>query len=188
MVNTEIKTRITVYAVELHIPRAHAVAALKICRANFGEYNLEFHIMWILRTTICSFHCNQYTILLLILLSFALFVKIMNFFVNNEHFSGSFWGIRAVNANLWLSFPWPYLQSFLPMVASLTASLVNRKTSTNLSSNIKSHDFNRTNIYSIQIRLFQNVFNWIFFKLLLSIDMIIKLCKCRLLLRLANAK
>ena len=81
-----------------------------------------------------------------------------------------------------------YLQLFLPMVASLTASLVNRKTSTNLSSNIKSHDFNRTNIYSIQIRLFQNVFNWIFFKLLLSIDMIIKLCKCRLLLRLANAK
>jgi hypothetical protein len=37
-------------------------------------------------TAICSFHCNQYTTLLLILLSFALFVKIMNFFVNNENF------------------------------------------------------------------------------------------------------
>ena len=30
-------------------------------------------------TAICAFHSNQYTILLLILLSFALFVKIMNF-------------------------------------------------------------------------------------------------------------
>ena len=35
-------------------------------------------------TAICSFHCNQYTILLLILLSFALYVK--EFFVNNENF------------------------------------------------------------------------------------------------------
>ena len=31
VVNTEIKTRITVQAVELHISRAHTVAALKIC-------------------------------------------------------------------------------------------------------------------------------------------------------------
>ena len=41
-------------------------------------------------TAICSFHCNQYTILLLILLSFALFVEIMNFFVKMKILGGRF--------------------------------------------------------------------------------------------------
>jgi hypothetical protein len=37
------------HAVELHISRAHAVAALKICAgANFSKYNSVFHRMWIM--------------------------------------------------------------------------------------------------------------------------------------------
>jgi hypothetical protein len=86
VVNTEIKTRITVHAVELHISQGRSTEDL--C-ANFGKYNSVFHMNVDTEdqhTAICSFHCNQYTILLLILLSFALFVEIMNFFVNNENF------------------------------------------------------------------------------------------------------
>jgi hypothetical protein len=76
VVNTEIKTRITVHAVELHISRAHTVAALKIC-ANFPiSVNIiwNFIRMWILRTNTLQyvhfivintqFYCKLYWVLL----------------------------------------------------------------------------------------------------------------------------
>jgi hypothetical protein len=67
-----------------YITSSHSCSTEDLC-ANFAIsvlYNLEFHMNVDTEdkhTAICSFHCNQYTILLLILLTFALFVKIMIF-------------------------------------------------------------------------------------------------------------
>ena len=58
MVNTEIKTQITVHAVELHKSRAHVVAGTEDLCANLPiSVNIirNFIGMWILRTNILQY-------------------------------------------------------------------------------------------------------------------------------------